>query len=265
MNHLHAATVSDFMAARCRRGSRWQLALALALLLGVAASARADGAPATGEPERPPGAEPDRAGPAADACRQRAIRAVQKRYEGVRDLRASFVQTTRAASIGSRASDQRISRGTVVVSKPSRMRWTYDAPEPSLVVSDGKTLWIYDPGFGEVQRMQAGGNYLSGAALQFLLGRGDMEREFAIRLVSCETNAVELELTPREPASFEKLYLLADPSTGNVSRTRIDDLLGNTTVVEFSELKVNQDPPPELFRFDPPAGVRIIDVPETGR
>jgi outer membrane lipoprotein carrier protein len=203
--------------------------------------------------------------PKGDACRDRAVSAVQRRYEGIRDLRAKFVQKTRAVSIGTPAAEPTVSRGSVVVAKPSRMRWSYETPEPSLVVSDGKTLWIYDPGFGEVQQLPADGATFSGAALQFLLGKGDLQREFAIRLVSCEPNAVELELTPREPASYEKLHIVVDPATGNVSSTRIDDLVGNSTVVEFSDLHVNLDPPADVFRFVPPAGVRVIELPTLER
>jgi outer membrane lipoprotein carrier protein len=240
-----------------------RVAILVAGLLLTAAAART-GTDLPAESGSRPDAHESGQDAAREACRERAIRAVQRRYEGIRDFRARFVQTTRAAAIGARASEPSTSRGSVVVAKPSRMRWSYEAPEPSLVVSDGKTLWIYDPGFGEVQRLSADGGFLSGAALQFLLGRGDMEREFEIRLVSCE-KAVELELIPREPTSYERLFLVTDPGTGDVSRTRIDDLLGNSTVVEFSEVKVNLDPPDEVFRFEPPAGVRIVDLPEPRR
>jgi len=227
---------------RLRAVAPWLRFLALAALLGAPGTGRADDA-------------------AKDAaCRDGAVRAVQKRYEGIRDLRARFVQKTRAVSIGSQAAEPTVSQGTVVVAKPSRMRWSYETPEPSLVVSDGKTLWIYDPGFGEVQKLAADGGAFSGAALQFLLGKGDLEKEFTIRLLSCEAHAVELELTPREPASYEKLHIVVDPATGNVSRTRVDDLVGNSTVVEFTDLQVNLDPPAKTFRFDPPAGVRVIEL-----
>jgi outer membrane lipoprotein carrier protein len=237
---------------------------ALALVIGVAAGL-AFATTATAGPDVAPGPKKHATTPhvgsdAQEACRQRAVAAVQRRYESIRDLRARFVQTTRAASVGDRASEKTTSRGSVVVAKPSRMRWSYETPEPSLVISDGKTLWIYDPAFAEAQRMPADGAFFSGAALQFLLGRGDMEKEFAIRLVSCEEKAVELELTPREPTSYEKLFLVANPGTGDVFRTRIDDLLGNSTVVEFSDLQVNLDPPADLFRFEPPANVRVIDL-----
>jgi outer membrane lipoprotein-sorting protein len=35
--------------------------------------------------------------------------------------------------------------------------------------------------------------------------------------------------------------------------------------VDFSELEVNLDPPAEVFRFDPPEGVRIIDLAPPSR
>lgn len=250
------------MATRGRRAiASWFGSVALACVLVAPGGSPADETPNAATHSGGDAAAPADSGALSrDACRDRAVTAVQKRYEGIRDLRARFVQKTRAVSIGSRASEPTLSRGVVVVAKPSRMRWSYETPEPSLVVSDGKTLWIYDPGFGEAQRLPADGAAFSGAALQFLLGRGDLQREFSIHLVSCETGAVELELTPKEPASYEKLFIVVDPVTGNVSKTRIDDLVGNSTVVEFSDLQVNLDPSAEVFRFVPPAGVRVIEL-----
>jgi outer membrane lipoprotein carrier protein len=254
------------MATRGRRAiASWFGSVALAVVLVAPGGSPADETQNAATPRGDAATPADRGALSRDACRDRAVTAVQKRYEGIRDLRARFVQKTRAVSIGSRASEPTLSRGVVVVAKPSRMRWSYETPEPSLVVSDGKTLWIYDPGFGEAQRLPADEAAFSGAALQFLLGRGDLQREFSIDLVSCETGAVELELTPKEPASYEKLFIVVEPVTGNVSRTRIDDLVGNSTVVEFSDLQVNLDPSGEVFRFVPPAGVRVIELPTPER
>ncbi|MBW2493890.1 MAG: outer membrane lipoprotein carrier protein LolA, partial [Deltaproteobacteria bacterium] len=80
------------------------------------------------------------------SCRDAATTALQRRYESARDLRADIVQTTHSVALGT-ASEQMTSKGTVVFAKPGKMRWSYDEPEPSLVVSDGTTLWIYDPTF----------------------------------------------------------------------------------------------------------------------
>ncbi len=202
-------------------------------------------------------------GPAAvalEGCVDRATTAVQKRYEGVSDLSARFEQSTRAVGVGAAAGPATTSRGRVVLAKPGKMRWTYEEPEQSLVISDGDTLWLFDPDFGEAQKLPSGGGYMTGAAAQFLLGAGDMRRDFAVSAVACDAERVELELIPREPASYEKLFLDVDPETGDVRATRVVDLLGNVVNVSFSEMRFNTDPPDAEFRFDPPEGVRVIEV-----
>jgi outer membrane lipoprotein carrier protein len=140
------------------------------------------------------------------------------------------------------------------------MRWDYQEPEESLVVSDGEILWLYDPAFGEAQRLPMAGAFLSGAAIQFLLGEGDMLREFRVTELSCGEASVELELVPREPASYEKLRIVADPAGGDISRTVVVDLIGNVTEIDFTDLKVDQKLPDDFFRFVPPEGVKVVDL-----
>ena len=195
-----------------------------------------------------------------DRCGDRAATAVQSRYEGVRDVSARFEQTTHAARIGTGAGQPANSRGRVSLAKPGKMRWTYEDPEPSLVVSDGKTIWIFDPAFGEVQKLPAPEGFLTGAAAQFLLGAGDMRRDFKVDAVSCDESSAELELTPRQPATYEKLFLRVDPKTGDVNQTRIVDLLGNVVVVEFRDQRFNLAPPDSEFRFEVPNGVKVIEL-----
>ena len=86
-----------------------------------------------------------------EACAKRAVAAVQKRYESVTDLKARFQQTSRSVSLGGPGMETR-SAGEVVFAKPGRMRWSYQEPEPSLVVSNGTWLWIYDPAARENER-----------------------------------------------------------------------------------------------------------------
>ena len=212
--------------------SSWR-GLAAAALLGLAAPAGAGGLD----------------------CADAAAQAVQKRYEGVRDVRARFEQVTEGALV-----DGERSRGEVVLAKPGRMRWSYESPRESLVVSDGETLWLYDPEFGEAQKLPAGQGFLSGAAARVLLGEGDMRRDFEVTAVACGEREVSLELVPRAPASYEKLFLTLDPASGDIRGTRVVDLVGNTTSVAFQSLQTDTDPPAETFRFDPPEGVEVIEL-----
>jgi len=197
----------------------------------------------------------------SQVCVDAAIDAIQKRYESISDFRAEFVQTARSVALsGAGGSGVNVSRGTAVFAKPGKMRWSYEEPEPSLVVSDGKTLWLYDPARAEVQRTSVIDGYLSGAGIQFLLGKGDIRRDFRVTAVACAEGAGELELVPRTDASYEKLRVLADLASGELRRTTIFDLLGNVTEVEFDDIRANQHPADGVFRFEPPDGVEVIDL-----
>src|SRR5437868_5992643 len=59
-------------------------------------------------------------------------RALQQRYQGVRDFSADFTHTYRGGVLRTQASEH----GTVVIKKPSRMRWVYTGPERKEFVSD---------------------------------------------------------------------------------------------------------------------------------
>lgn len=206
---------------------------------------------------------------AARACAEAVARRVQAHYDGIQDLSARFEQTTQSVTLGDSAPVPTLSaRGSVVFAKPGRMRWSYEEPEPSLVVTDGATLWIYDPRAREVQKMTVEGAFLSGAAIQFLLGQGDLLAEFEVESQDCleararrPPSGVRLELRPRAPATYERLVLVADPSNGEVRETTVHDLFGNVTRVRIEDVRTNQGPAPELFRFQVPEGVRVLEMP----
>ena len=69
--------------------------------------------------------------------------------------------------------------------------------------------------------------YLAGAALQFLLGEGDLLDTFAVGAVECGVSAkseiepaiVELTLEPKQPVSYERLGLRVNALSGEVSAT----------------------------------------------
>jgi outer membrane lipoprotein carrier protein len=231
--------------------------VAVGLLIGAAraaaASDAADAVPAAGDATTDPGTCP--AGAA-----ERAARTIQSRYEHIRDIVADFEQTNRSASFaGEPLMTPEPRSGRVVFAKPGRMRWSYLSPERSVVVSDGETLWIHDVDAESITRMEVTSGYLSGAALQFLLGDGKILDTFEVEATACSDDRVELRLLPREEATYERLGLVADPNTGDVVGTLVVDLFGNRTDIRFSAIRVNQDPAPTTFELEIPAGVEVID------
>ena len=227
-----------------------------ALLAAVAAVAFAGAPPALGA------SAGDSASASEAGCAAAVARKVQQRYERVQDLSARFEQTTQLASFGTdAAAGSERSSGEVVLAKPGRMRWAYEKPQPSLVVGDGHTVWLFDPQKREAQRFPDAESFLSGAAIQFLLGKGRLLETFRVSALRCDPDGALLELVPREPATYERLQLLADPASGEIRETAVFDLVGNVTRVSFSHLEVNRHPPMSLFRFEPPPDVQVIELP----
>lgn len=199
---------------------------------------------------------------AADAgCATQIASRVEQRYAKVRDLSAHFEQSTRRVALGGDAGDAIVARGDVVFAKPGKMRWSYQSPEPSLVVSDGSTLWIYDPAAREVQKLPLAAGYLSSAGVQFLLGDGRLREEFRVTAAGCGDPVITLVLVPKREAQYEKLELRVDGASASVRETTVVDLFGNRTTIAFGELRENTGPAASSFSFAPPEGVRVISVP----
>ncbi len=139
------------------------------------------------------------------------------------------------------------------------MRWSYLSPEPSVVVSDGQILWIYDVAGKSITRLEVTAGFLSGAALQFLLGDGQILESFEVRASACEGDRITLDLIPKADATYERLGLVADRISGNILATAVLDLFGNLTEIAFSEIEFNRDPKAETFQLEIPDGVEVID------
>ena len=61
---------------------------------------------------------------------------------------------------------------------------------------------------------------------------------------------------------YEKLHVLLNPTTGDLLRTTVFFVLGNVTEVSFSNIEINRNPAPDVFRLDLPADVRVIELDE---
>ena len=220
--------------------------LLAALCWAVPIAAFAGGEPV--DAESPSAAEAD--------CAAQVTTRVQAYYDGVRDLAARFEQRTESAAFPA----PQVASGRVEFAKPGRMRWEYGAPQPSLVVSDGATLWIVDPELREVQVFAVDAAFLSGTAIHFLLGEGRISDAFRVAARDCGSELTTLRLEPREPATYEFLELRVESESGEVRGTHIADLLGNHTYIDFHELELNLNPPATRFHYVPAPDERVMEL-----
>jgi outer membrane lipoprotein carrier protein len=182
---------------------------------------------------------------------------VQKRYDGIRDVRARFEQKSRVAALGR----EEESRGSVVIARPGRMRWEYETPEPSVLVIDGDSVRLYSPGDRKLSIAPLGGASLSPTALGFLLGEGVLAETFrAEGLPPATSGEIGLKLVPRQESGFESLEMWFDPATLVLRESVLLDLFGNRTRVRFVDVAENVGAPARHFSLEVPDGTEIIDL-----
>jgi len=191
------------------------------------------------------------------------VRRVQERYEKIWSLTADFAQESTNKMLGQTQITK--ARGKVYLQKPGLMRWEYTVPSKSQWVSDGETLWFYQPEENQVvvARLEAEKSRLF---LVFLVGEGDLTRDFDIQRWDEEADETEqgfrIELTPRQPhAIMNRLILIVDPKTWYVCGTEIYDAYDNLTWTSFKRIRVNRELSPDLFTFRIPPGTEVIENP----
>jgi outer membrane lipoprotein-sorting protein len=189
----------------------------------------------------------------------------RKHYEGVRDLRTRFVQTSLVASLGS----EEVSRGELRYLRPGRLRWEVEDPEPHVLVADGETLRMFSPADNILQIAPLGEGAVSQTALGFLFGESDLRRAFEVTPLdgdatakegSAEDRGLRLRLDPKQEASFERLEVRLDPGTLAVREVTIFDLLANRTHLVLESTEENVGLEEADFTIRVPEDTEVIDL-----
>jgi len=177
---------------------------------------------------------------------------LQQHYQATDSFTADFKETVAAPGAMPRTRS-----GTVAYRKPGLIRWEFSAPQPETIVSDGSKLYDYDPGLNQVIEMPLRTAFKSRSAVAFILGVGDLQRDFNIRPGQSASDGLEhLTLTPKEGGS--ELELGIDPHTLDILRLGATDAMGNSTEVQLSRLQRNVAVNSHEFEFVVPPGADIV-------
>jgi outer membrane lipoprotein carrier protein len=150
----------------------------------------------------------------------------------------------------------------VGVKKPGRMYWEYRKPIQKYFVVDGDDCRFYVPKDRQVVHSKLDRD-AAGAPLLFLLGKGDLERDFQA-LEEQEEKASQpgnwmLRLVPRAPqGEFEFIVLEVTPGTQQIARLIVVEPIGNRNEYRFTSIQENVKIPDRLFKLDIPPGVEVV-------
>ncbi len=185
------------------------------------------------------------------------LEGLQKRYDSTFDFVSDFSQETEVKTLNR----QLRASGTVYFKKPGKMLWKYEDPKGQLVLADGEFVYFYQPEQKQVLKTRLSKAFLSDTPLSFLLGIGELKRDFQGTLTGSEGEAYEIRLVPKDRlGEIGRLFLGVDKKDFDILWARIEDAVGNVTTIRFYKMQRGVGVDDSLFRLKLPKDVDIVEL-----
>jgi outer membrane lipoprotein carrier protein len=148
--------------------------------------------------------------------------------------------------------------GTFLLKRPGMFRWHTQTPTNQLIISNGKTIWIYEEDLEQVTIKQLS-NEIQGTPALFLSGYNkQITSSYDVSLKQLK-HVSTFHLTPKKTQqNSQYVWIELSYSNRKLSAVSLLDKLGQTTILRFSNSKINQKLSDKVFKFTPPKGVDVI-------
>lgn len=209
-----------------------------------------------------------------------------KPSEQIHDFSAKFVQESLVVAIGRTQKGEgtvrfKFEAATKQDKNLAKFFWEYSKPSVQEIISDGQTMWVYNLENRQVIESdisqinaQQGENPVT-----FLSNLGNLSRDFSIHWGSpreTESGGYQLLLKPlKESQYIQQIEIVVNEKavnswlkkhkTGDIFpllETVVTDANGNRTAIKFRKVHVNRKLADQLFSFERPEGVELIDPAE---
>ena len=184
---------------------------------------------------------------------------IQKRFQSISSFSGNFIQTSFR---NDEDSSVIVAEGRVSFLRHGKMRWDYQTPEEQLLVTDGETVWLYDPLMENVTVQQLS-KITEVTALDFLLGVGDLNQDFIPRSLSRELlkshQGIVVELKPKKKlANLDFIQIAVHQENHHLETLLLMDRLGNYRTIVLKSMEYNLDLEENLFQFKIPKGMEVL-------
>ncbi|SRR5712692_1459367 len=188
---------------------------------------------------------------------QAIVDGLQKSYDSAVDFVAEFRQETEIKTVNRNLK----SWGKVYFKRPGKMLWRYEEPKGQWVLADGKSLYYYQPEQKQVLKSPLKNAFRSDVPLSFLLGIGNLKRDFRATLKGSEQGDYILQLGPKgEMGGVGEIFLGVESHSFDIHWARIRDAAGNLTTIRFSGMRKGTGLKDSLFLFKLPEGVDLVEL-----
>jgi outer membrane lipoprotein carrier protein len=182
------------------------------------------------------------------------FKGVEARYNHAQSLQVFFHESYTAPQ-----RPKRTESGTLRLHKPGRMRWDYTDPAGKLFLSDGKNVYLYTPANNEVEKFKMKESEDMRVPLAFLLGKLNFDKDFQGFQSRQEGDLTWIVAKPKSdnlPYTKVEFAVNADYQIRRVQVTGYDQSI---TEFAFDQEKVNPPMDSKVFRFQLPAGAKLME------
>lgn len=188
--------------------------------------------------------------PSLVQANEQAVKNLNRLLGNTKSMTANFSQTTNAGGRTTNFS------GTMAVQRGNQFRWETKSPAEQLIVANGSTLWVYDKDIKQITKQSTSSRVGDTPAVLLSGDVAQINRNFTISQPNPAKNYYVLQ--PKSSnANFKDLSISFNG--GKPVMMVLNDNLGQTTSIKFSNISMNKKLSTGQFNFTPPAGVEVIN------
>ena len=154
--------------------------------------------------------------------------------------------------------------GTIAISKPNLVNWKTITPDETLIVSDGNTLWFYDPFIEQASAYSLAKSIHNTPILLLTSDEPQLWQQYTvIEQQGVVEKGLRFVVMPKDANSQIKKLTLTFTDTENndvqLSEFSFQDATGQISQISLSKFNSKTKPAETLFNFSLPEGVRLED------
>ncbi|HTF97738.1 MAG TPA: outer membrane lipoprotein chaperone LolA [Cellvibrio sp.] len=189
----------------------------------------------------------------ATAADDQAAVQLRKLLDAMDSLQGSFTQS----SYDKDGTELETSSGNFMLMRPGKFYWETRDPMPQLLVSNNKTIWLYDPDLETVTVREFTDDLRETPALLLSADAEQLRKQFSVTRDDKNTSADAFTLTPKvTEGMFQHLTLVF--KNGQLTEFSIKDSLGQLTRCLLNNVQRNKPLAEEKFFFQIPEGVEVL-------
>jgi outer membrane lipoprotein carrier protein len=197
------------------------------------------------------------AGAAENSATEAIVDSLQKNYDATADFTADFRQETEVKNLNRTLK----ASGKLSFKRPGKMLWLYEEPKGQFVLADGNHLYFYQPEQNQVIKSPLKNAFRGDIPLSFLLGLGNLKKDFNATLKASEANQNILRLEPKgEAGGYSEILLGVSKASSDILWVSVRDAANNLTTLRFANMRKGVGLKDSLFQVQIPKGADVVEL-----